>query len=92
MKLFGIRHKTKPLFAEASITGNDVVDFCNAYSCELSLGSDSPWLTKDESVVDNLLSGKDTPWYNSSLEHPSLGSVSREIGECEKFEVEVKLA
>ena len=67
---YGLRHKTTGELAKYSVISNEGRDFCGDFTYTLSQYGEEDWMCESLHILDCVLSGISTPWYNSELETP----------------------
>ena len=72
--MYSLAHKETGELIKYSERSNKGIDFCNSATVELNDYNDTDWLVDTLSIVAWVKYGKETPWYNSDKDNPTVGS------------------
>ena len=86
MILYALRFIGTNTLATFSVSGNgDDIEFCNSTQVDLSQYDDAIWTTNTKTNAEYVVQ-TNTPWYNSTLEHPT----NAYVGKLEVVEFHLK--
>lgn len=86
--MYSLAHKETGELIQYNEQSNDGQDFCNSTTVWLSKDGSADWVVDKISSVMWIKYGKETPWYNSGIDSPTIG-YSVELDDYEPVKVVV---